>query len=73
MDITEKIISFLICFIINLSFTLQLSKIYFIGLSRTLNIILISCIVGQILAGNQGHPLQNRTCRKVPFSLNETK
>ena len=57
MDITEQITSVMIFFFVNLSFTLQLSKIYFNGLSRTLNIILISCIVGQILAVNQGHPL----------------
>ena len=57
MDITEKIISFIIFFIVNLSFTLQLTERYFYGLFRTLNIILISCIVGQILDVNQGHPL----------------
>ena len=56
MDITEQIISFIIFFVANLSFTLQFSKRYFIGLSRTLNIIFISCIVGQILVVNQGHP-----------------
>ena len=38
-------------------FYLHLSKRYFYGLSRTLNIILISCIVGKILAVNRGHPL----------------
>ena len=58
IDITEQIIYFIIFFIANLSFSLQLSKRYFIGLFRTLNIILISCIVGQILAVNQGRPLQ---------------
>ena len=57
MDIIEQIISFIIFFIANLSFSLQLSKRYIIGISRTLNIILISCIVGHILAVNQGHPL----------------
>ena len=57
MDITEQIISFIIFFIAILSFTLQFSKRYFIGLSRTLNIVFISCIVGQILVVNQGHPL----------------
>ena len=67
IDITEQIISFIIFFIANLSFSLQLSKRYFIGLFRTLNIVLISCIVGQILAVNQDHPLQS------PFSQNETK
>ena len=56
IDIAEQIISFIIFFIANLSFTLQLSKRCYIGLYRTLNIILISCIVGQILAVNQGHP-----------------
>ena len=55
--ITEEIISFTIFFIVNLSLSLQLSKRHFIGLYRTLNIILISCTVGQILAVNQGHPL----------------
>ena len=45
----------MIFFIANLSFSLQLSKRYFIGHFRTLNIILIPCIVGQILAVNQGH------------------
>ena len=57
IDITEQIISFIVLFIANLSFYLQLSKICYIGLYRTLNIILISCIVGQILAVNQSHPL----------------
>ena len=57
MDITEQIISFIICFIANLSFSLQLSKRYFISLSRTLNIVLVSCKAGQKLAVNQGHPL----------------
>ena len=57
MDIAEQIIYFIIVFIVNLSFTLQLTKRYFNGLSRTLNSILISCIFGQILAVNQGHPL----------------
>ena len=57
MDISEQIIDFIIVFIVNSIFTLQLTKIYFYGLSRTLNIILISHIVGQILAVNQGHPL----------------
>ena len=57
IDITEKKNSFIIFFIANLSFTLQLSKRYFIGLFKTLNIILISCIVGQILVINQGLPL----------------
>ena len=52
IDITEQIISFIIFFIANLRFSLELSKIYFIGLYRTLNIILISCMVGQILAVN---------------------
>ena len=56
IDITEQIISFMIFFIPNLSFSFQLSKRYFIGLFRTLNIILISCIVGPILAVNQCHP-----------------
>ena len=44
IDITEQIIPFMIFFIANLSFSLQLSKIYFIILFRTLNIILISGI-----------------------------
>ena len=57
IDITEQIISFMIFFIANLSFSLQLSERYCIGLFRTLNIILISSIVGQIFAVNQGHPL----------------
>ena len=57
INITEQMISFIIFFIANLSFSLQLSKRRYIGLYRTLNIILISCIVGQILAVNQGHPL----------------
>ena len=57
MDITEQVISFIIVFINNLSFTLQLSERYSNDLARPLNIILISCIVGQILAVNQGHPL----------------
>ena len=42
IDITEQIISFIIFFIANLSFSLQFSKRHFIGLFRTLNIILIS-------------------------------
>ena len=67
IDITEQLISFIIFFIANLSLSLQLSKIYFIGLFRTLNIILISCIVGQILAVNESHLLQTITCRKVHF------
>ena len=56
IDITVQIVSFIIFFIANLSFSLQLSIIYFIGLSTNLNIILISCIVGQILAVNQVTP-----------------
>ena len=56
IDITEQIISFIIFFIAKLSFSLQLSKRYFTGLYKTLNIVLISCIVGQILAISQGHP-----------------
>ena len=67
MDITEQIISFIIFFIVNLSFTLKLSEIYFNGLSRTLNIILISCIVGQILAVNQGHPCNIQHVGKSDF------
>ena len=35
IDMTEQIISFIIFFIANISFSLQLSKIYFIGLFRT--------------------------------------
>ena len=66
--ITEEIISFTIFVIVNLSLSLQLSKRYLIGLYRTLYIILMSCIFGQILAVNQGHPLLNITCRKVHFS-----
>ena len=65
--ITEQIISFIICFIANLSPSLQLPKRSFIGLFRTLHIILTSCIVGQILAFNQGHSLQNITYRKLHF------
>ena len=57
IDITEQIICFIIFFIANLSLSFQLSKIYLIGLYITLNIILISCIVGQIFVVNQGHPL----------------
>ena len=57
----------MIFFTANLSFSSQLSKTYFIGLFRTLNIILIHCVVGQILAVNQGQPLQNITCQKVNF------
>ena len=57
MDITEQIIYFILVFIVNSNFNLQLTKIYFYGLTRTLNIILITCIVGQIFAVNQGHPL----------------
>ena len=49
--------SFIIFFIANLRFSLQLSKRYIIGISRILNIILISYLVGQILAVNQGNPL----------------
>ena len=56
IDITEQIISFILFFVAYLRFSLQLSKIYFIGLYRTLNIIIIPCKVGQILAVNQGHP-----------------
>ena len=67
MILQKKIISFIVFFIINLRFSLQLSKRYFVALFRPLNIILISCIVGQILAVDQGHPLQNITCRKVYF------
>ena len=57
MDITEQIISFIIFFIVNLSFTFQLPKRYLNGRFRNLNITLISYIVDQILAVNQGHPL----------------
>ena len=67
IDIAEQINYFIIFFITNLSFSSELSKRYFIGLFRTLNIILIYCIDGQILAVNQGHTLQNLTCRKVQF------
>ena len=54
IDISEQTISFIIVLIANLSFPLQLSKRYFTDLYRSLNIILISCIVDQILAVNQG-------------------
>ena len=44
-DITGQIISFIVCFIANLSFSLQLSKRYFIGLFKTPNIIEYSHIL----------------------------
>ena len=72
IDITEQIISFIIFFIANLSVSLQLSNRSFIGLYGTLNIILMSCIVGQILVGYKVPPVKYNTS-KSPFSLSETK
>ena len=70
---TEQIIYFITFVIANLSFSLQLSKRYFIGFFRTLNIIVVSCIVGQILAVNQGQTPVKYNMSKSPFSLNEMK
>ena len=59
-----------------LSYSLQSSKrfffVCFFVISRSVNIILIFCIVGQILAVNEG-PHVKYNMSKSPFSLNETK
>ena len=51
--------SFSYNFVADFSFSLQLSERYFIGLAKTLNFILISGIVYQLLDVNHGHPLSN--------------
>ena len=49
------------------SVSLLLSKGHIIDFSKTLNIILISCILYQLLDDGHRHPLLNITCRIVIF------
>ena len=56
MKIPDQTVSLIIYFVFNISFSLQLSEGYFIGLSKTLNFIIISGIVCQLLDVDHGHP-----------------
>ena len=72
IDMTEQS-NYFIFFIAKLMLLFAIILTIFFGLFRTLNIILIFCIVGQILNVNQGHPPLKYNMSKSTFSLNETK
>ena len=71
--ITGQRVSLIIYVLTNFSFSLQLSEIHFIDLSKTLNFILISGAVCQEPGVNHGHIPVRCNISKSPFSLNKTK
>ena len=71
--ITEQIGSLIIYALANFSFSSQLSERHFIGLSKTLNFILILGIVCLEPGVNNGHNPVKCNISKDLFSLNKTK
>ena len=70
--IIGQIVSLIIHVMTNSSFSLLLPEIHFIGLSKYLNIILISSIICQERALH-GHTSLKCNISKGLFSLNKTK
>ena len=66
---TGQIVSLIIYGMTNFSFSLQLSERHFIGLSKTLYFIIISCIICQERSLH-GHTSVKCNMSKSPFSLN---
>ena len=64
-----QIVSLVIYFMANFSFSLQLSEIHFIDLSKTLNFILIFGAVCQEPGVNHDHTQLNVPYQKAHFHL----
>ena len=69
--ITGQIVSLIIYVINNVSFSLKLSDRHFIGISKSLNFILICGIICQERALH-GHTTVKYNIPKIPFSFNKT-